>query len=58
MVIEWKEREHNEEDELAMDNERCMEALSEYGLKKFFMTPCLRAQPDLPQYLISIWDED
>ena len=41
MVIEWKEREHNKEDELAMENERCMEALKDCGLKKFFLTLCL-----------------
>ena len=58
MVIEWKEREHSEEDELAMENERCMEALRDCGLKKFFLTPCLQAQPELLQYLINIWDED
>ena len=58
MVIEWKEREHSEEDGLAMENERYMEAIRYRGLKKFFMTPCLGAQPELLQYLISIWDED
>ena len=58
MEIEWKEREHSEEDEQAMGNEQCMNALKNYGLKKFFMTPCLRAQPELLQYLIRIWDED
>ena len=40
MVIEWKEQEHSEEDELAMENERVMEALRNSGLKKFFLTPC------------------
>ena len=58
MVIEWKEREHSEEDELAMDNDRCMEALRDCGLKNLFITLCLRAQPELLRYLISIWDED
>ena len=58
MVIEWKEREHSEEDELVMGNKHCMNALRNCGLKKFFLTPCLRAQPELLQYLISIWDED
>ena len=58
MVIEWKEREHGEEDEMAMENEACMTALKKYGLKKFFLTPCLRAQPELLQYLVSIWDEN
>ena len=58
MVIEWKEREQSEEDELAMDNERCMEALRDCGLKNLSMTLFLKAQPELLQYLISIWDED
>ena len=58
MVIEWKEQEQSEEDELSMGNERCMEALRDFGLKKFFLTPCLHAQPEMLQYLISIWDED
>ena len=34
MVIEWKEWEHSEEDELAMENEGVMEALRNCGLKK------------------------
>ena len=58
MVIEWKEREHNEEDELVMENEQCMNALRNCGLNKFFLTTCLRAQSKLLQYLISIWDEE
>ena len=58
MVIEWKEREHGEEDEMAMENEPCMNALRNCELKKFFLTPCLRAQPELLQYLVSIWDEN
>lgn len=58
MVIEWKEREHGEEDEMAMQNEACMNALRDCGLKKFFITPCLRPQPKLLYYLISIWDEN
>ena len=58
MVIEWKEREHSEEDEEAMGNVRCMEALWDCGLKKFFMVACLRVQTELLQYLISVWDID
>ena len=58
MVIEWKEREHGEEDEMVMQNEAFMNALRDCGLKKFFLMPCLRAQPELLQYLVSIWDEN
>ena len=58
MAIEWKEREHGDEDEEAMQNQNCMNALRDCGLKKFFLTPCLRAQPELLQYLINLWDEN
>ena len=34
-----------------------MNALRNCGLKNFFLIPCLRAQPELLQYLINIWDE-
>lgn len=58
MVIEWMEREHGEEDEMVIENEACMTALKNYGLNKFFLTPCLRAQLELLQYLVSIWNEN
>ena len=58
MAIEWKEQEHGDEDEQAMQSQACMNALRDCGLKKFFLMPCLRAQLELLQYLISIWDEN
>ena len=58
MVIEWKEREHGEKDKMAMQNEACMNALRDCGINKIFFTPHLRPQPELLQYLISIWDEN
>lgn len=58
MVNEWKEQEHSEEDEEAMGNVKCMEALRDYRLKKLFMAPCLRAQTELLQYLISVSNID
>ena len=58
MVIKWKEREHSEEDELAIENERVMEALRNCCLQKFFLTPCIQAQLELLQYMVSIWDEN
>ena len=58
MIIEWKEQEHSEEDKLAMGNEEVMTTLRNCGLLKFFLTPCLLAQLELLQYLISIWDEN
>lgn len=45
-------------DKVAMEDEACMDALRNCGLKKFFLTPCLRAQPELLKYLINLWDEN
>ena len=58
MVIKWKEREHGEEDEQALENVICMDLLRDSRLKKFFMAPCLWAQPELLEYMISVWDID
>lgn len=57
-MIEWKESEHERDDELAMEDKFCMDTLRNCGLKNFFLKPYLQAQPELLQYLISIWDEN
>lgn len=56
MVIVWKEREHDQVDTLALVDEDCMEALRACGLKKYFLLSYLRAQPELLQYLVNLWD--
>lgn len=56
MVVQWKEREHDSVDALAIEDEACMNALRDCGLKKFFLTPYLRAQPKLLQYIVDLWD--
>lgn len=58
MVVEWKEREHDDVDALALEDEGCMNALRDCGLKKFFLTPYLRAQPELLQFIVDLWDVD
>lgn len=58
MVIKWKERYHDEVDREAMENRDCIDALRNCRLLKFFITSGIRAQPDLLQYLINIWDMD
>ena len=47
MVVEWKEREHDAFDALALEDEACMDALRDCGLNFFFLTSYLRAQPEL-----------
>lgn len=58
MVVEWKERDHDEVDSLALEDEGCMNALRDCGLKNFFLTPYLRTQPELLQFIIDLWDVD
>jgi len=56
MVVEWKEREHGDVDAQALADDGCMAALRDCGLKKFFHTSCLRAQPELLQFIVDAWD--
>lgn len=58
MEIVWKEIEHDAVDTLALEDEACMDALRDCGLKKFFLTPYLRAQPELLRFIIDAWDVD
>ena len=55
-MVDWKEREHEDVDTKAMNDPTFQEALRACGLLKFFLTPGMRAQPELFQYLINLWD--
>lgn len=57
-MVEWKEREHDSMDALAIEDEDCMDTLRNCGLKTFFLMPYVWAQPELLQYLINLWDEN
>lgn len=58
MEIVWKEREHDAVDALTLEDEACMDALRDCGLKKFFLTPYLHAQPELLRFIIDSWDTE
>ena len=58
MVVVWKEQEHDIVDASAIEDEGCMNALRDCGLKKYFLTSSLRAQPELLQFIIDAWDVD
>ena len=58
MVVEWKEREHDVVDALAIEDVGCMNALRDCGLKRFFLTSYMRSQPELLQFIIDAWDVD
>ena len=48
-MLEWKEREHEANDQVALNDRVTMESLRNCGLFKFFMCPGLRVQPLLLQ---------
>ena len=56
MTLTWREREHSAVDNEVMGNDEALEALQGCGLLKFFLTPRLRAQPNLLEFLIRAWN--
>jgi hypothetical protein len=58
MVLEWHEREHEEDDAIARNNPGTIASLRDCGLLKFFRIPGMRAQVRLLEYLVHMWDVD
>jgi hypothetical protein len=56
MVIEWCEREHEEDNENAGNHPPTIVALRNYGLLKYFCILGMRAQVRLLEYLVRMWD--
>lgn len=57
-MLEWKEHEHELNDQDALGDEETMDALCNYGLLKFFMCPGMRMQALLLERLVAMWDAD
>jgi len=57
-MIEWKEREHEAADMVAMHSPACVQALRDCGLLKFFHTHNMRKQTGLLERLVHMWDPD
>ena len=58
MVLEWREREHENMDQYALQISPTMQALWKSGLLKFFCTSPMRANVHLLEFLIGYWDHD
>lgn len=56
MANEWKGRGHEVEDHQVAQSDKCINALRDYGLLKFFRTSGLRDQNELLEYLVGLWD--
>lgn len=56
MTITWREREHEEEDMIALQDLATMTALRNCGLLKLFRISSMRQQISLLQYFLDAWD--
>ena len=57
-MLEWKEKEHEANDQEAFNDRDTLMSLRNCRLLKFFMCPGLRAQPLLLQRMVGMWDTD
>jgi hypothetical protein len=55
-MLEWREREHEEEDYFVRNDPGMVMALWQCGLLKFFKIQGMRAQLRLLEYLVHMWD--
>lgn len=56
MPVTWQERDHEEEDMLALHDPVTVNALRNCGVFKFFRISCMRQQINLLQYFLDAWD--
>jgi hypothetical protein len=58
MMLEWREREHEEDDSIVGNDLGTVAALRDCGILKFFRIRGMRAQLRLLEYLVHMWDVD
>ena len=58
MVLEWRERDHEEDNTMVGNRPPTIAALRNYGLLKYFRIPGMRDQIRLLEYLVRMWDPD
>ena len=58
MVLEWREREHEDVDRDVQGDLMDQQALRDCGLYKFWCLGSLREKPRLLQMLVDYWDLD
>jgi hypothetical protein len=55
-MLEWREREHEDEDYFVGNDPGMVNSLRQCGLLKFFKIQGMRAQLRLLEYLVHMWD--
>jgi hypothetical protein len=58
MVLEWRKREHEEDNSIVENHSPTISTLRNCGLLKYFRIPGMRAQIGLLEYLVHMWDPD
>ena len=58
MVLEWREREHEDMDQEALQDAPTMNVLCQSGLLKFLCASPMRLNVRLLEFLINYWDHD
>ena len=58
MVLEWREREHEDMDQEALRDAPTTNDLWQSGLLKFFCTSPMRSNVCLLEFMINYWDHD
>ena len=58
MVLEWREREHEDMDRDAMGDTENLHALQRFVLLKLYCTLNMRAEVCLQEILVSLWDHE
>ena len=56
MTITWREREHEEQDMIALNDPSTVRALRECGLLKYLNLSTMRQQIEILEFLVQAWD--
>jgi hypothetical protein len=57
-MFEWREREHQDNDEMDLNDLDTINSLRQCGFLKFFKIQGMRTQLRLLEYLVHMWDVD
>ena len=55
-MLEWREREHRDDDDNALQDVDILNALKQCGLLKYFMAQCMRKLVALLEMIMGMWD--
>ena len=58
MVLEWREREHEIMDHVALQSVPTVQALRTIGLLKFFCTSPMQANVHILEFMVNYWDHE